>query len=67
MPRLGRVESLAVSFWVLEYTLKSGTRVRTLPLPPAEADRQYEDCLRRGERAELLPAPRQSPVTWSQR
>ena len=56
-----------MSFWVLEYTLKSGTRVRTLPLPPAEADRQYEDCLRRGERAELLPAPRQSPVTWSQR
>ena len=56
-----------MSFWVVEYTLKSGTRVQTLPLPSAEADKQFEDCLRRGERAVLLPAPRHSPVTWSQR
>jgi hypothetical protein len=41
--------------WILEYQLKSGTRVRTIPLSEDIADRTFEDCLRRGERAVLFP------------
>lgn len=56
-----------MSLWVLEYRLKSGTRVRTLPLPEDIADRQLADCHKRGESAVLMPALRDSRVTWSRR
>ena len=43
------------SRWVLEYWLKSGTKVRTVPLLEDRADHELEECRKRSEIAWLVP------------